>query len=382
VLQSDRVESGDRGFLVEGLAAPDYWPDPDDADEGELAIDFEVWKRRRDPSSRVVDPVAIGLECRRAGGVPVGRGWRADGRKHGELIWWGPAAAAVPVLLKVIEKVDPAVLVIDSRGKAASLLPEIRAKQLEPQVLTTGSGRRRMRRWRGTSRPTRCGCPVSRCRSWTRRRRRPPGGSRTGLRFFDRRGGGGSPAPLVSLSLARHGLLTVAAQPPKRPAQAARVVKATDVAELVGVGVGRPVERRLLEEGVTGMAEPIPLRPGAGTPPIKRRRRRRSATRARWMRASWWQIDVEETPELRWPLSVEVFDRMRRQDAQVQSVLRAVTLPVRQTDWSIDGSGCRDEVNQLVAGDLGLRIKGDTSAKPPPRTRTASPGPSTCRTRC
>jgi hypothetical protein len=84
---------------------------------------------------------------------------------------------------------------------------------------------------------------------------------------------------------------------------------------------------------------------------------------------SWWQIDVEETPELRWPLSVEVFDRMRRQDAQVQSVLRAVTLPVRQTDWSLDGDGCRDEVNQLVAGDLGLRIKGDTSTKPPPRTK-------------
>jgi hypothetical protein len=45
----------------------------------------------------------------------------------------------------------------------------------------------------------------------------------------------------VSLSLARHGLLTVAAQPPKRPAQAAREwCEATgpDVAELAGVGVG------------------------------------------------------------------------------------------------------------------------------------------------
>lgn len=116
------------------------------------------------------------------------------------------------------------------------------------------------------------------------------------------------------------------------------------------------------------MAEPIPLRPGNG----ERRTSRSKTTEVGYASqsdGSWWSIDVEETPELKWPQSVEVFDRMRRQDAQVQSVLRAVTLPVRQTDWSIDGSGCRDEVNQLVAGDLGLRIKGDTSTRPPARRK-------------
>lgn len=74
--------------------------------------------------------------------------------------------------------------------------------------------------------------------------------------------------------------------------------------------------------------------------------------------AGWWMDDVEQTPELRHPWSVQVYDRMRRTDAQVASVLRAVTLPVRRTTWRIDPSGARDEVVELVATDLGLPIVG------------------------
>ena len=69
----------------------------------------------------------------------------------------------------------------------------------------------------------------------------------------------------------------------------------------------------------------------------------------------------EETPELAWPNSVPVYDKMRRQDAQVRSVLRAVVLPIQRTNWSIDPNGARDEVVQLVAEDLGLPIKGQGS---------------------
>lgn len=69
--------------------------------------------------------------------------------------------------------------------------------------------------------------------------------------------------------------------------------------------------------------------------------------------------DGEETPELRWPLSVEVFDRMRRQDPQVISVLRAVTLPIRRTAWRIDPAGARDEIAAHVAQDLGLPLIGE-----------------------
>jgi hypothetical protein len=56
----------------------------------------------------------------------------------------------------------------------------------------------------------------------------------------------------------------------------------------------------------------------------------------------WAALEFEETPELVWPRSIEVFDRMRRQDAQVGSVLRAVTLPIRRTQWRIDPNGAED----------------------------------------
>lgn len=73
---------------------------------------------------------------------------------------------------------------------------------------------------------------------------------------------------------------------------------------------------------------------------------------------SWWQdLTNEETPELRWPLSIRVFDRMRKQDAQVASVLRAVTSPITRTQWWVDGTGCDPEVTQFVASNLGLPIK-------------------------
>lgn len=77
----------------------------------------------------------------------------------------------------------------------------------------------------------------------------------------------------------------------------------------------------------------------------------------------WWAPpDVEETPELRWPLSVQVFDRMRRQDSQIKSVLRAVTLPVLRTPWRVEPAGARDEVVAQVAEDLGLPVEGRPDA--------------------
>lgn len=85
---------------------------------------------------------------------------------------------------------------------------------------------------------------------------------------------------------------------------------------------------------------------------------------------SWWSAldNLEETPELIWPRNIEVYDRMRRQDAQVISVLRAVTLPIRRTGWRIDPNGARPEVVELVADDLGLQIQGEPE-RPVIRTR-------------
>lgn len=77
----------------------------------------------------------------------------------------------------------------------------------------------------------------------------------------------------------------------------------------------------------------------------------------------------ETNPELMWPQSIDVFDRMRREDPQVKSVLRAVTLPILRTPWVIDGTGCREEVVSLIATDLGLQVKGQ-----PPRSPRRSKG--------
>jgi hypothetical protein len=81
--------------------------------------------------------------------------------------------------------------------------------------------------------------------------------------------------------------------------------------------------------------------------------------------AGWWLVPTEETtPELRWPASISVYDQMRKQDAQVQSVLRAVTLPVRRTAWRIEPGEARREVVEHVATDLGLPVNGEPVAEP------------------
>lgn len=86
--------------------------------------------------------------------------------------------------------------------------------------------------------------------------------------------------------------------------------------------------------------------------------------------AGWWLPPQEETtPELLWPLSIAVYDQMRRQDAQVASVLRAVTLPVRRTGWRLDPGGASDEVTEFVATDLGLPINGQEESPQPLRIR-------------
>lgn len=85
-----------------------------------------------------------------------------------------------------------------------------------------------------------------------------------------------------------------------------------------------------------------------------------------------WASMIEESPEtnpdLKWPKSNEVYDRMRREDPQVASIIAAVTLPLLESDWRLDGTGVRDEVTEHVATDLGLQIVGK-EPKAPVRTK-------------
>lgn len=79
--------------------------------------------------------------------------------------------------------------------------------------------------------------------------------------------------------------------------------------------------------------------------------------------ATWGSLALsaaESNPDLVWPKSVTVYDKMRREDSQVSSVMRAVSLPVRSAAWSLDPTGCRPEVVELVSADLNIPIRGVT----------------------
>lgn len=83
----------------------------------------------------------------------------------------------------------------------------------------------------------------------------------------------------------------------------------------------------------------------------------------------WWEL-TEKVPELRWPLSLIAYSRMPREDARCWSLLSAIGLPIRRTQWRIDPNGAEDHVVAHVAADLGLPIMGDNGGdKPKPRQR-------------
>ncbi|GAB3867357.1 hypothetical protein GCM10028801_41150 [Nocardioides maradonensis] len=73
----------------------------------------------------------------------------------------------------------------------------------------------------------------------------------------------------------------------------------------------------------------------------------------------WAMLQLEKTPELRWPQALEVYEDMETQDAQVGAVLQSVVTPILRAGWRVDGKGCRPEVTAHVASDLGLPIVGE-----------------------
>lgn len=77
-----------------------------------------------------------------------------------------------------------------------------------------------------------------------------------------------------------------------------------------------------------------------------------------------WDPTSEVNWELRWPRSIRAYSRMAREDTQVKSILRAVSLPIRRTTWRLDPNGASDEVVRLVAEDLRIPILGDDGREP------------------
>jgi hypothetical protein len=78
----------------------------------------------------------------------------------------------------------------------------------------------------------------------------------------------------------------------------------------------------------------------------------------------WW----ETTADLLWPQSVTTFGRMRH-DPQLKAVLNAYCLPLLRATWAVDPAGCRDEVVQHTADDLGLPVLNSGDDPGPARRR-------------
>jgi hypothetical protein len=79
--------------------------------------------------------------------------------------------------------------------------------------------------------------------------------------------------------------------------------------------------------------------------------------------------DVLETvPELLYPESVATYGKMRN-DPQLTAVLNAYTLPLRQAPKYVDPAGCKSEVVNLIADDLGLPVLGKDNKPGPARRR-------------
>ena len=72
--------------------------------------------------------------------------------------------------------------------------------------------------------------------------------------------------------------------------------------------------------------------------------------------------EADENPALQFPESVAVYARMRREETQIQSVLKAVKLPILRTEWSLDPNGADEAVVAFVAENLGLPVAGKPAA--------------------
>jgi len=73
-----------------------------------------------------------------------------------------------------------------------------------------------------------------------------------------------------------------------------------------------------------------------------------------------WQAFIqtgEYAPDLKWPLSVIVYDRMRT-DAQVKGLYLGSVLPIRRFRWSIEPNNAKPAVVEALAKDLNMPIKG------------------------
>src|SRR5215831_12140787 len=70
-------------------------------------------------------------------------------------------------------------------------------------------------------------------------------------------------------------------------------------------------------------------------------------------------VDVEETvPQLRWPMSIRTYQRMRN-DSQIAALYDATLLAILKMDWLIDPNGAEDDMVKKLSTDYNIPILGD-----------------------
>ena len=74
--------------------------------------------------------------------------------------------------------------------------------------------------------------------------------------------------------------------------------------------------------------------------------------------------DSEYVPELQWPKSVEVYEKMST-DTQLWALYQGTVLPIRHFNWQLDPNDAPDDVVKKLAADYNLPIEGDDNKKQP-----------------
>jgi hypothetical protein len=64
---------------------------------------------------------------------------------------------------------------------------------------------------------------------------------------------------------------------------------------------------------------------------------------------------IEHVPQLKWPQSIQTYDRMRA-DPQIDALLRGLVGPIRRFRWAIDPAGAKKGISSKIAEDLGLPL--------------------------
>jgi len=135
-IDGERPDLTRRGFAVERMGVG-AWPADRGPDEG--ALDYQRWLTLVEHDEPLTDPVALAVDTNplRSSTSIVVVGWTPSGRALAEVIERRSGTGWVVERLKQLTaRWDPCAVGMDSKGPAASLLPDLRKAGIEPFVTT------------------------------------------------------------------------------------------------------------------------------------------------------------------------------------------------------------------------------------------------------